>query len=84
MCEGDGWVIGVHEPVETPVASGLEVRGEGVALRACGDAAVLGAPACGGGAELGGAAVENAKSSTGHLGGVSWLLRKQKGIERRG
>jgi len=59
-------VVGALEPVEAPVAAGLEGGGEAVARRLGGDTAVLLAPAGGGSAKLAGAGVEDANAAAGH------------------
>ena len=41
LLEGDSWVICVLEPIKAPLATGLEVLGEGLALVTRRDAAVL-------------------------------------------
>lgn len=73
LLERDGRVVGAAEPVEAPLAAGLEGVGEAVAVGARVDAAVAVAPAVGGGAPLVGAAVEDADAAAGHLGVSVWL-----------
>ena len=63
--EADRWVISVLEPVEPPLASGLELRREAVAVRALRDAAVLLAPAICWRSPLSSTGVEDAYTSTG-------------------
>jgi hypothetical protein len=67
LLERDVGVVGALEPVEAPVAAGLEVGGEAVAVAARVDAAVPVAPAVGGRAELLAAGVELAVCGAGLL-----------------
>jgi hypothetical protein len=77
---GYGGIVGILEPVETPVTTGAQFCWEGVALGAGGDAAVLGAPACAWGAPFGCAAVEDSKAAAWHL---EFLLKSLSGEEGR-
>lgn len=65
--EVDGRVVGAAEPVEPPVAAGLQRLGEAVALLAVADASVLRSPAVRGRSPLVGAAVEDADAAAGNL-----------------
>jgi len=62
--EGEVRVVGVQEPVEAPVAAGLEGIGEAVALAARRDTAVT---LAGQTAELGSATIEETNATTGNV-----------------
>jgi len=66
LLECDIWVVGVLEPVESPVAACLELLGETVAIRARGDTAVLLAPTLRRSTPLGSAGIEDTHTTTGH------------------
>lgn len=66
LLKGEVGVVGVLEPVETPVATVLEKLGELVAVASGRDTTVL-STAEAAAAELGGAAVEDTDTTTGHL-----------------
>lgn len=64
LLKGEVRVVGVLEPVESPVATVLEKLGEAITLASRGDTAVLGTAE--GLAELRGAAVEDTDTTAGH------------------
>lgn len=64
LLEGELRIVGVLEPVEAPLAAGLERGRKGVALAAGADTAVLGA---GETAKLPFATVKQADASAGHV-----------------
>lgn len=66
LLKGEVRVVGVLEPVETPVATVLEELGELVAVASGRDTTVL-STAEAAAAELGGAAIEDTDTTTGHL-----------------
>lgn len=60
-------VIGVLEPVESPVTALFEGRREGVAVGSGGYTTVLSSPACGGSSVFWGTAIEDSKTTAWHL-----------------
>ena len=64
LLECDVWVVGVLEPVKSPVAACLELLRETVALGARGNTAVLLAPTLGRSTPLGSAGVEDTHTTT--------------------